>query len=156
MDARRFDGLTKAWGTRTGRRETLRLAAIGLLALWTARRGETRADAQDAFNPGACVLDEDCQDGDGSECTGASCLGGMCAYFVVDCMPGYVCCGNGACCPSGGVATCAADADCVTADPDPCVGAKCLEGACAPYILTCAPDHTCLKGACVPIGFAEA
>ena len=155
MDERKFDGLTKAWGTGTDRRGLLRLAAASLFALW-ARRGGVSAAAQEAYNPGICVTDEDCQDGDGSDCTGASCLDGMCAYFVVDCMPGYVCCGNGACCPSGGTTTCTVDADCVVADPDPCVGAKCLDGACAPYILTCTPDHTCLMGACVPIGFAEA
>ncbi len=48
-----------------------------------------------------CSQDSDCQEAEADPCTGALCDAGSCSYTSVHCIPGYVCCGNGECCPEG-------------------------------------------------------
>ena len=50
-------------------------------------------------NADHCQTDADCDDGDGDPCTGARCENGACTYAIASCAPGFVCCGNGECCP---------------------------------------------------------
>ena len=72
--------------------------------------------------PDGCETDADCRAGITDPCTGATCNpDGTCAVFIVDCVPGYVCCNNGQCC----------------ADP-PCseAGESCADNACCDG-LTC-------------------
>ena len=51
------------------------------------------------MGPRRCAQDDDCVDADGDACTGGRCENGTCVYSIVTCVPGYVCCGNGECCP---------------------------------------------------------
>jgi hypothetical protein len=154
VNERLFAVLTRAFAGRAGRRETLFLAAWGLLGGRQAHTDATPA-AQVVNSPGTCVSDLDCETEGQGGCLAASCIGGRCLSYVVDCMEGSVCCGNGQCCPAGETHACLSDADCAVLGANPCAGARCVAGTCASYILTCAPDHTCRKGACVPIGFGD-
>lgn len=105
----------------------------------------SRASITPAQAPTMCIQDGDCLAGAPEPCSGARCDGGFCTYFIVSCIPGYVCCGNGECCPA---ASCLSDADCAGADANPCTVARCDHGTCVPYILTCAPGIVCCAGAC--------
>lgn len=49
-------------------------------------------------DPLPCTQDAVCVDGDLDSCTSGACVDGTCTFFIVDCLPGYACCGNGACC----------------------------------------------------------
>lgn len=72
----------------------------------------------------ACREDKECRDGSDA-CIGGRCRDGQCSQFVVECRPGYLCCGNGECCPQ----PCATDIDCYVVDP--CQIGRCVEGACS-------------------------
>jgi hypothetical protein len=150
MEGREFDRMTRSWARRTHRRRAVQGLVASVLAGWGWRRSATVGAQED---PGmvACSQDADCVDGDLDPCTGASCLDGACAYFIVDCIPGHVCCGNGACCPSGEPGSCLADADCILDGSDPCQGARCEGGTCVPFLVSCAPDFACCgAGECCP------
>lgn len=45
-----------------------------------------------------CLSDADC--GTSDPCVLSRCEDGLCVSIVVDCVPGYVCCGNAECCPA--------------------------------------------------------
>lgn len=143
MDRRRFDAIARASAGANNRRELLRaIAALVCGGVGFELRGKpTRAQS-----PAACVQNSDCFGGAADPCTGASCDGGLCTYFIVSCIPGFVCCGNGACCPAA--AQCQSDLDCAEATDDPCAGATCENGVCVPFILTCAAGFVCCKGTC--------
>jgi len=129
----------------------LRALGAGVLLSWGLGRSSGRIAAQEVLAPVACVQDGDCVDADADPCTGAACLDGTCAFFVVDCIPGHVCCGNGTCCPAGETEGCLADTDCVPTSGDPCEGVRCEGGACVPFLVTCAPDFACCgNGTCCP------
>ena len=151
MDGNAFDRMTRLWGASTDRRRALRLIGAGVMAGSWLGRGGTVAAAPSRLAQTTCSQDADCQDADGDPCTGGRCEGGTCTFTNAFCAPGFVCCGNGECCPEGspGPGACASDADCQDADADPCTGARCEGGACVPYILTCAPGFTCCAGECV-------
>jgi hypothetical protein len=70
----------------------------GLLVNWGASRLTRNPHVQDTPAPDACVEDAVCGDGVYDPCTGSACVEVLCAYFIVDYMHGYVCCGHGACC----------------------------------------------------------
>jgi hypothetical protein len=151
VDAQRFDRMTRRIGTGVDRREVLRLVGAGLLALGGSWPSRHRTQAQIAPGQATCSQDAECLARDADPCTGAACVDGTCTYFIVDCIPGHVCCGNGACCPTGEAAGCLADADCAPAGSDPCEGVRCEGGTCAPFLATCAPDFACCgNGACCP------
>ena len=152
MDGQEFDRITRTWARRSHRRGVLQILAGGLAAGLGWRQGVRAAKAQEEPALIACVQDADCVDGDLDPCTGASCIDGSCAYFVVDCIPGHVCCGNGACCPTGEPGACLADTDCLPTSGDPCEGASCEGGACVPFLVSCAPDFVCCGGgSCCPV-----
>jgi hypothetical protein len=146
MDGQRFDEIARTLGGGTNRRRILRaLGAVipGGMAI-ASRAGSAVAQA-----PTVCFQDSDCIEGSDNPCSGASCVGGTCTFFIVDCIPGYGCCGNGECCPeSAGSAACSSDADCVDDDPDPCTGSTCQNGTCTPYSLLCVEGFVCCRGEC--------
>ena len=80
---------------------------------------------------GGCTADADCPDDD-DPCTVAACVDGQCALFTLDCPPGSVCCGNGACCEPCGPTVCAPG--------DVCCNPSC--GICTP------PGGGCIQIAC--------
>jgi hypothetical protein len=99
-----------------------------------------------------CTQDADCQDGDADHCTGATCQEGFCTFFIVTCIPGTTCCGNGECCPVEATGGCTADTDCVETSGDPCWRAMCANGTCLSQRVTCPPGEFCRDGACGSIG----
>jgi len=148
-----FDGIVRALGVKRDRRRMLQVASAALLATWGSRVAWRRAGAQDLPAPDTCIADADCQDADADPCTGAACVDGLCTYFIVDCIPGHVCCGNGECCPTSEPGTCLADADCLPMSSDPCEGVRCEGGTCVPFLVTCAPGFACCgNGTCCPTG----
>lgn len=151
MDGRRFDRIARTLAHGTNRRRALEVLAGWLLAVVGRSSSWQTAAAQLAPDPATCTQDADCLDGDLDPCTGGACVEGLCTYFIVDCIPGHVCCGDGACCPTGNPGSCLADADCVPISADPCEGVRCEGGACVPFLVTCAPDFACCaNGACCP------
>ena len=153
MDGPHFDRIVRTLGMSLGRRRTLQMVSIGLLTTWGSRFFARKAGAQDTLSPETCHEDTDCSDGDLDSCTGGACVDGLCTYFIVNCIPGHVCCGNGACCPTGEPGGCLADTDCVPTSADPCEGVHCEGGACVSFLATCAPDFACCgNGACCPTG----
>ena len=151
MDGQQFDRIARSWATRTNRRRALQFVGIGSLVAWWQRAGRDSA-AQETQGPTPCSQDADCFDGDADACTGATCDEGFCTYFIVDCISGHACCGNGSCCPVKEDGSCLADSDCMPASGDPCEGARCEGGSCVPFLATCAPDFACCgNGVCCPI-----
>ena len=151
MDAPEFDRITRSWARPGHRRRLLRLLTAGVLGGWGWRLSVRPAIAQESPEALSCAQDADCADPDLDPCTGASCVDGFCAYFIVDCIPGHICCGNGACCPSGEPGACLTDADCAPMSGDPCEGARCEGGTCVPFLVACAPDFVCCgTGSCCP------
>jgi hypothetical protein len=149
MDGERFDRLARGLAAGMGRRRLARAVLGGVAAVLLG--GGSRALAQDGGDAaddgrrdcpdgcpdgqrcidgacreddGACREDRDCRD-EADACIGGRCEDGRCVQFVVDCVPGYLCCGNGECCPQ----PCATDIDCFVADP--CQVGRCLDGACS-------------------------
>ena len=54
---------------------------------------------EDAPEPApGCTADADCATSD--PCVQSRCEDGLCVSLVVDCAPGYTCCGNAECCPA--------------------------------------------------------
>jgi hypothetical protein len=152
VDERQFDRIARSWATRTNRRRALRFMGIGSLVAWW-QRTERDSAAQETQGATPCSQDADCLDGDADACTGATCVDGFCSYFIVDCISGHICCGNGSCCPVEEGGSCLADTDCVTVSDDPCAGARCEGGSCVPFLATCAPDFACCgNGDCCPVG----
>lgn len=153
MDGPDFDRITRSWARRTNRRGALRGLAAGLLTGWGWRRSGGAAVAQEGPAAITCTQDAECLDGDLDPCTGATCVDGSCTYFIVDCIPGHVCCDNGACCPSEEPGICLTDADCMPTSGDPCEGTLCEGGVCVSFLVSCAADHACCgNGACCPTG----
>lgn len=152
MNERLFDRFTRALATRAGRREALRFAVAALLAASGASRRRRDAGAQVPPGPLICRQDPECLDSDLDPCTGAACVDGLCVYFIVDCIPGTVCCGNGQCCPPGESGTCLTDGDCPQrARGGPCEGVRCEAGRCTPFLVSCAPGFICCGGGqCCP------
>ena len=153
MDGQQFDELVRVAAIGANRRQVLRALAVGLAGSLVFPNRKPGVAAQDAGaqGPAKCATDSDCVDPDTDPCTGATCEGGTCAFFIVDCIPGYVCCGNGECCPDTGSGQCQSDADCAEGDGDPCTGARCENGACTYHIATCAPGFVCCgNGECCP------
>lgn len=152
VDGRQFDRMARSLAQRADRRGILQRLAAGLLAgVWSRQWGHGAA-AQDGGNPLPCTQDAECVDDDLNACTGGACVDGMCTFFIVDCLSGYACCGNGVCCPPEGSADCLADTDCVPQGDDPCEGVRCDGGTCAPFLVACAPDFACCgNGVCCPV-----
>jgi hypothetical protein len=152
VDGQQFDRIARSWATRTNRRRALQFVGIGSLVAWWQRAGRDSA-AQETQGPTPCSQDADCFDGDADACTGATCDEGFCTYFIVDCISGHACCGNGSCCPVEEGGSCQLDTDCMTAGEDPCEGVRCEGGSCVPFLATCAPDFVCCgNGVCCPVG----
>ncbi|MDP9409024.1 MAG: hypothetical protein M3P70_00720 [Actinomycetota bacterium] len=90
-----------------------------------------------------CQSDADCPHRDGDACTGAACEEGTCVYFTVDCVPGFVCCGNGECVDvSSDPANCGA---CGTV----CDSGVCSDGTCSPTGEGCDEGEVDCDGTCV-------
>src|SRR5581483_810053 len=145
MDDHCLDALARMLATGAGRRQMLRLLAGGVAGATLLRRAlaAPAAAAQEIPLPQiACTQDSDCIRADGDPCVGASCIGGACAVFTVDCVEGSFCCGNGQCCPGSGSVSgsdaCVSDADCA-GGADSCTGARCESGVCTPFSVMCAP-----------------
>ncbi len=101
MDGQRFDSLVRTVVAPRSRRLLLSgLAAMGVPALALRLRTLTVA-GQAVSSDEPCSEDSDCISADPDPCTGAVCDAGTCSYTSVACIPGYVCCGNGACCAEG-------------------------------------------------------
>lgn len=97
-----------------------------------------------------CERDSDCDRDD--PCTVGVCEAGVCAYEVVECDAGTVCC-KGArevtCCQSGrpcvdGACGCDDDRDCDR--DDPCTAGTCDGGTCSYTVEECGVDAVCCKG----------
>lgn len=153
MNGHAFDRMTRLWGTSTDRRRALQLIGAGLVVGSGLSREKTAA-AQTSVAQMTCTQDADCQDGDADPCTGATCQEGFCTFFIVSCIPGTICCGNGECCAAGESGRCAADADCVPTSSDPCWTAMCANGVCLSQRVSCPPGEFCRDGSCAPIGSA--
>jgi hypothetical protein len=152
VDERQFDRIARSWATRTNRRRALRFMGIGALVAWWQRTGR-HSSAQEIPEPTPCSQDDECLDDDADACTGGACLEGFCTYFIVDCIAGHTCCGNGSCCPVEEAGSCLAHSDCMPASGNPCEGARCQGGSCVPFLATCAPDFACCgNGVCCPVG----
>jgi hypothetical protein len=96
-------------------------------------RGANHVSAQEQIVPGRCTQDAQCQTGGLGPCVGATCEEGSCTFFSVDCVRGYVCCGNGACCVVDASGSCSASADCAqprSHQGHHCRNARCVEGTC--------------------------
>ncbi len=151
MDGQHFDRVARSLATPAARRRVLWLLAATIVAGWNSHHSWHAATAQRSEDPLGCTQDAECVDGDGDPCTGGACVDGLCTYFIVDCIPGHVCCGNGACCPVEESGGCLADIDCVPVRDDPCGGVRCEAGSCVPFLATCAPDFACCgNGTCCP------
>lgn len=150
MDGHRFDDLARGMAAGIGRRGMIRAALGGALAAFAGsklasaqddggnggdQRSRNRRECPDGCPDGqrcvdgacreaACGDDDECLSGSDA-CIGGRCRDGRCTQFVVDCRPGYLCCGNGECCPQ----PCGTDIDCYVVDP--CRVGRCVEGACA-------------------------
>jgi hypothetical protein len=101
MDGQAFDRLVRMAGTTRHRRQLLQgLVASGAAAL-VLRLGVVTTPAQVVTDDSGetCSQDSDCQEAETDPCTGAFCDAGSCTYTSVACIPGYICCGNGECCP---------------------------------------------------------
>lgn len=151
MDGPQFDAFVRTCGKKRARRRTLQIVGTGLLVAWGSRLVARTAGAQETSAPDACAEDAECFDGDLDPCTGGGCVDGLCTYFIVDCIPGYVCCGNGECCPGGEPGSCETDADCALSGDDPCAGVRCEGGSCVPFLVPCAAGFACCgNGTCCP------
>ena len=151
MDGQVIDQLSRIWASAADRRRVLRLLGAGVLTASWLRRGQDAVAQVDEAQE-TCAQDADCQDGDANPCSGAACLEGVCTFFIVDCIAGTICCGNGECCPVEASGNCTADADCAPTMSDPCRDAMCVNGTCLAQRMTCPPDQFCHLGSCVPIG----
>ena len=98
MDGHAFDRMARLWGTNTDRRRALQLIGTGVMAGSWLNRGSKTAAAQSSGAQMTCTQNADCQDGDADPCTGGICQEGFCTFFIVSCIPGTTCCGNGECC----------------------------------------------------------
>jgi len=119
MTDRRFDVIVQALAQKASRRQTVQAVLAFVLGAASGARGQ-RAVAQETA-PSAeisCVEDADCATASSDSCTGAYCDSGMCTFFIVTCIPGYICCGNGECCLAGEIGG-GADTDCVQTSGDP-------------------------------------
>jgi hypothetical protein len=152
VDGHAFDRMARLWGTSTHRRRALQLIGAGVLSGSWLGRGSKIAAAQTSVEQMTCTQEADCQDGESDPCTGASCQEGFCTYFIVSCIPGTTCCGNGECCAAGGSGGCMADADCVQINGDPCWGTQCVSGVCVARHVECPAGEFCRNGTCVPFG----
>jgi hypothetical protein len=151
VDGPRFDRIARIWGTGTNRRRALRLIGSGVLASSWLGRGKTTV-AQTSTAQTTCTQDADCADGDSDSCTGAACVDGSCTFFIVSCIPGTICCGNGECCPAGEPGGCLADTDCSPTSGDPCEGVRCESGGCVTFMVDCTPGFVCCgNGVCCPV-----
>ena len=117
MESRTFDDVARTVGRRGLLAGLLAVAATG--ARW---RGGAAEDVPEC--PDGCAADEICVDGycqrfcsqdadcqvAGDACTGGQCIEGSCTFYIVDCVPGYSCCGNGECCPN----PCTTDEECTS------------------------------------------
>lgn len=152
VNAHGFDRMVRGIGAKLSRRGVLRGFGAGVFAAGNSRAFSKGAGAQSDSAPAVCGQDADCFDADLDPCTGSACIDGLCTYFIVDCIPGHVCCGNGTCCPSGEAGACLADADCAQDSGDPCQGFRCEGGTCAPFLVSCAPGFACCgNGVCCPV-----
>jgi hypothetical protein len=154
VDGLSFDRMARLWGASTDRRRALRLIGAGVIAGSWLGRGGGLAAAQTNVAQMTCTQDADCQDGDADPCTGAARQDGFCTFFIVSCIPGTICCGNGECCPVGGSGGCIEDADCLQTSSDPCWRAICANGSCLSQRVRCPPGEFCRDGSCGPIGLA--
>lgn len=157
MDDSRFDGLVRLFGAEMGRRGLLRSLTTVAAGLVSWRAGAAGAQTECAEPCGrnevcidgrcvkSCTEDRQCRNRRGDPCLGGRCEAGICVEFIVDCAPGYACCGNGECCP----APCATPSECVTGDP--CIVGTCgVDGVCQfarrEPCLPCASDAECAAG----------
>ena len=103
MDGQSFDRLLRMAGTTRNRRQLLHGLVASVTATLALRLGVVTAPAQVVTGDSGetCSQDSDCLEAEPDPCTGAVCDAGSCAYTNVMCIPGYVCCGNGQCCPEG-------------------------------------------------------
>lgn len=166
MDGQQFDRMARRLAGSLGRRGALR-ALLGVAAVGVAGPAALRVRAQ-AECPDGCRNGETCLNGAcvrtcreniecrsrEDACIGGRCVDGVCTQFAARCEAGYVCCGNGRCCPQ----RCRLDIDCTVADP--CVTARCADGVCAfgrrEPCVPCDSDAACVEtggtccgGACV-------
>jgi hypothetical protein len=151
VDGQVFARITRRWSIAADRRRLLRFLGASVLATWELRRGPS-AVAQMDTGPMTCTQDADCQDGDANPCSGATCLDGLCTFFIVDCIAGTICCGNGACCPDEASDSCTTDTDCAQTRSDPCRETTCVTGTCLSQGVPCPPGQFCHLDSCAPIG----
>src|SRR5215207_1734445 len=103
MDGQSFDRLLRMAGMTRNRRQLLQGLLASVTATLALRLGVVTTPAQVVTEDSGetCSQDSDCQEAEADPCTGAFCDAGSCSYTSVACIPGYICCGNGECCPEG-------------------------------------------------------
>lgn len=101
MDGHRFDTLVKNLAAPRSRRHLLQRLVAPAAAALALRLSTVTGAGQVVSTDETCSQDSDCLPAEADPCTGAFCDAGSCTYTNVACIPGYVCCGNGACCPEG-------------------------------------------------------
>lgn len=149
MEARRFDGIARAWAGAMNRRGALRSVAALLLAGGSGAQSLLGADAQERRGS-RCSSNADCRSRSEDRCIRARCRRGRCSFVAIRCAGGYRCCGNGRCCENDPVPGCTSHADC--SSNDPCVRSRCRNGRCRTLVVDCAVGFTCCgNGACCPV-----
>jgi len=149
MDAERFDRMTRWLASERDRRRVVG-GLVGVVASAGLGIGRGRRVVGQAAPPvETCAKDIDCAETVTDPCTGSSCIDGVCATFVVECAPGFTCCGDAQCCATGG---CQADAECPNTGIDPCTSSRCQAGGCVQVTVACAAGSVCCgAGQCCPL-----
>ena len=101
MNADLFDRLACAMVRQADRRQALRVFGLGLAApLLVARSHAVASEPAAPVAPTTCQTDSECPSARGDPCAGTRCINHACTLMMVDCALGFVCCGNGVCCPT--------------------------------------------------------
>jgi hypothetical protein len=106
MQGHRFDSLMRTLAAPGSRRRLLRGFVVTATTGLALRLSTGTVAAQVVTDSDeTCTQDSDCMPAEPDPCTGAVCDAGSCSYTSVACIPGYICCGNGECCPEGDAGT---------------------------------------------------
>ena len=106
MEGHRFDSLMRILAASKSRRRLLRGFVVTATTGLALRLSTGAVAAQVVTDTDeTCTQDSDCMPAAPDPCTGAVCDAGSCSYTSVACIPGYICCGNGECCPEGDAGT---------------------------------------------------
>jgi hypothetical protein len=123
MDGPGFDWLARRLATDTNRRRAVRFLGASMASMLLGRGTPTAARDEGTLDDlPVCSRDSDCEPGLAPDpCVSVSCEGDLCITSIVECMPGFHCCGGGCVAPCGAGQT--LDASCL------CVGSEAVAGS---------------------------